>query len=78
MGANPLPKEAGPRKPNKAIVAGFAGAISTLTTLAVAVTHGSDAGSAISTGEWINVAIVLLTSVGGTLGVYQVSNPPKE
>lgn len=52
----------------KALVAVVAG----LGILAVAVTVGSDGGAAITTGEWIQVAIAALAAIG----VYAIPNTP--
>ena len=54
----------------KALVAVVAG----LGILAVAVTACSDGGTAITTADWINVAIATLSAVG----VYAISNTPKQ
>lgn len=60
----------------KTLVAGFAGATAFLSTLGVALTEASDGHSTVTGPEWVNIALVLLTAVGGTLGVYQVENKP--
>ena len=58
----------------KAAVAAFAGATGVLGVLVVAVTASSDGGTSVTTPEWLQAAIVGLTAIGGSLGVYYASN----
>lgn len=58
----------------KAAVATFAGAAGVLGVLVVAVTAGSDGGTVITAPEWLQAAIVAVTTVGGALGVYTARN----
>lgn len=58
----------------KAATALFAGAVAVVGSLVVAVTGSSDAGTAISTAEWLQATVVALSAIGGSLGVYAVKN----
>jgi len=58
----------------KAAIAGFAGVVGVLGVLVVAVTVGSDGGASITTSEWLQAAIVAVTAIGGSLGVYTARN----
>ena len=62
----------------KAAVALFAGATGVLGVLVVAVTASSDGGTSVTTPEWLQAAIVGLTAIGGSLGVYYASNQPRQ
>ena len=62
----------------KAAIALFAGATGVLGVLVVAVTDGSDGHTAITTPEWLQAAMVAVTAIGGSLGVYYASNQPRQ
>ena len=62
----------------KAAVALFAGATGVLGVLVVAVTASSDGGTSVTTPEWLQAAIVGLTAIGGSLGVYYATNQPRQ
>ena len=62
----------------KAAVALFAGATAVLRLLVVAVTASSDGGTSVTTPEWLQAAIVGLTAIGGSLGVYYATNQPRQ
>lgn len=62
---------------HKAVLAGFAAATAVLGSLIVAVTAGSDGGTAVTVAEGLQAAWVGLTAGGGAVGVYYVSNERK-
>jgi hypothetical protein len=63
--------------PHKALVAGLAAATAVIGSLIVAVTAGSDGGTAITVTEALQAAWVGLSAGGGAVGVYVVRNDPK-
>ncbi len=63
---------------HKAVAAGIAFVVAVLGSLVVAVTSGSEGGTSITAAEWLQAAFVAFTGLGGTYGVYQVTNRPKE